>query len=476
MPFLRKYFPIILAFLFALVLASEFAVAAIPAPLDLRSAPSICGCLLSLSKAHPTLVTKMQGEGVDLACTLAGIRDVPEPLKQAALERSTEPLSLFGIEYVMADSWQVAGVDVTPQINNLPSVPLKNIRTDVHAISDRKQLLAYFTMAPFLYSAEGEPTCAQIDDGCKEQLRETLSRLSVLDLRDRLGFNRFDRAFRGELNPALVEVAVGVESHPSGLVPQIFQSFRNNFIQKGVGRFVPEQSKLQSVFLEELHPLVGLYRSYFAADSQTKRSSLFVLLDSVRSFKINSIEGGQVRTLGHLLIVEVNLAKERVPFLIGINGVLVSEDIVPSVMQLVSARYRTSHVLVPNYDIHARLTDQNSVRNVLGAVPSTPVQIDLGNGWQEIRKILQAKDPVLEHENALFASIESVNLVDVTSAFPVNTKRLFSPAREYLVPSPYRGEVRPNEVASSIRSILYLQIKKAFPEFSDEEIGRLLGI
>jgi hypothetical protein len=467
---------IIFAWLCALPYVSERALAAIPARLDLRSAADVCGVLLSLSNVHPSLVGRMISENIEVAHTLAGIKEVPVALRQAALARSPDFTSLTGIEYVLADSWQLPGMDIAPMVDKLPSIALEDILTDAHNIREKKELLAYFTLGPFLYDEKGLPNCAQIDDACKDRLKKTLALLSVLELRDRLGFNRFERSFRGELNPTLMKIAEAVQSHSSGLARQTFQSFRNHFIQRGINEFVPDRAKLQSLFIEEMHPLVALYRSFFAADSQTKRSSLFVLLDSVRAFKINSIEGGQIRPLGHLLVVEIELSNEKIPFLIGINGVLVTEEVVPSVMQLLSVRYGRNQVLVPDYSTYDRLTDQDSVRNAFQKVASIPIRIELGSGWREIRKILQARDPVTEHENALFADIASANLIDTSQAFPIDTRRLLTPPREYSVPSPYQRDIQPTDVDRAVRSVLFQQIRKAFPEFDEDEIKQLLRL
>jgi len=471
----KKHF-LICAWLCTLFCSPERTLAAIPARVDFDSASNICGLLLSLSKVHPSLVGKMKTENIEIATTLAGIRNIPDSLRRTALARPTEFVSLTGFELVLADSWQLPGVDIGPQIAKLPLIALTDIRTDVHAVRQRKELLSYFTLAPFLYDEKGIPNCTQIDDSCKGQLRKTLDGLSVLELRDRLGFNRFERSFRGELNPTLIKIAEGVKTHPSGLAREVFQAFRNHFIQRGINEFIPGKAKVQSLFLEEMHPLVALYRSFFAADSQTKRSSLFVLLDSVRAFKIMTIDGGHIRPLGHILVVEIELDQEKLPFLIGINGVLITEEVVPPIMQLLSTRYGRNQVLIPDYTTHERLTDQDAVRNAFRKVTSTPVQIELGSGWREIRKILQVSDPVREHENALFADITSARLIDVSQAFPINTRRLLTPAREYSVPSPYYGEVQPDDIDISVRSVLFEQIQKAFPEFDTEEIKLLLGI
>ncbi len=218
---------------------------------------------------------------------------------------------------------------------------LKSLKDDLTDLSSRKDLdlSHYLKLVPFIYNGDGTPVFETIDVA---SLHDNIRNATVVDM---------ETKYKDLFKIHQTGIILGVNNQN---VQGKYNQIKNKFLQselfvKAISPFstVTGQNIQKQLFtLEEIPPLVAVFRSGFGTDCSSRTIPNYVLIKGVKTYIIRKNNKSDVS--GYVLVAPAKLGVRTLPYVVTINGNFTDVD-AREIIYTIGNIWNSEEVLVPNF-------------------------------------------------------------------------------------------------------------------------------
>ncbi len=223
-----------------------------------------------------------------------------------------------------------------------------------------------------------------------------------------------------------------------GEIEKISNNTQNQFIPKTV---IPatrlhsvSRKNLKSRFLrlEDVPPIYTPLRGAVAKDCSMVTVPFYGLLKSTRLFWVfNDVETEQ-SPIGYVFLIEIRVKGKTVPYIVTINGPMVSTTQCHAIFKLIANLYETETAFVANWKSTQYLVNYAPIRESLSLSKTSKIDIDLPSGWMLMN---DERSSMNCYSDSAVSSGVAINIDDIPGklvSFTVSdSKREYPPLSHY---------------------------------------------
>lgn len=256
-----------------------------------------------------------------------------------------------------------------------PYLRLTSLNEDLQRLGDPRLLLE---VSALLYNEDGQAISGQSTSPFSTAI-ESMAGLSPGALE-----TLFSDLFKNHLKPTLTSF------RNSRLAEEVERSFINQTVLAALIRVETGTTKLSQIYLEEVPKTVALLRGGIGFDCSMMSVPFYVLLDSVHVYWIRKSKNPKDSPRGYLLLAEILLGDEIVPYVITVNGeTLSAQDGRAAILAAVS-KYKTGKLLVHSAAA-TNVVNRDDMESALFQKENRgqPVTVQMPDGWDHIDRVTQ---------------------------------------------------------------------------------------
>jgi len=250
-----------------------------------------------------------------------------------------------------------------------PNLQLTEIDKDLQSVSDKRLLLE---VAPLLYDEHGVALKKSSTQPFQDADNE-LDALSAGTLE-----TIFGDLFKNHLRPKLT-------SQNGKLAAEVERNFIAKTVRPALAKTDTGDSKSSNVFLEEIPKSIALLRGVIGFDCSMMSVPFYPLLDKVHVHWIRKGKNPKESPRGYILIADIKLNGESIPYVITINGETLSAQDGRAALLAAVAKYKTKKVLVHSAGATGVVNRQDMEEALFQTSERGElVDVEMPEGWKQI--------------------------------------------------------------------------------------------
>ncbi len=228
----------------------------------------------------------------------------------------------------------------------------------------------------------------------------------------------------------------------------------HRYVRDVINQFIPrevipatllygeEKTKVREreLVLEEIPPLYTPLRGALAGDCSMVSVPYFGILKNTRVFWVVRSASERARPGGYLFLAEIEREdRSLIPYIITINGPLISKVDCYAIFLLVGEMYPGNELLVADVKNVHYLVNSYQVEDAMGSLGGKRVKVELPRGWEEISRW---RVNSIDYENFYSAGRISEPKLTVPENLPIYNVRISPPERGNFYPHTSPGDIK----------------------------------
>ncbi len=228
----------------------------------------------------------------------------------------------------------------------------------------------------------------------------------------------------------------------------------HRYVRNVINQFIPrevipatllygeEKTKVREreLVLEEIPPLYTPLRGALAGDCSMVSVPYFGILQNTRVFWVMRSASERARPGGYLFLAEIRREEgSLIPYIITINGPLISKADCYAIFLLVGEMYPGNELLVADVKNVHYLVNSYQIEDAMGSLGGKRVKVELPRGWETISRW---EVNSIDYENFYSAGRISEPKLTVPQSLPIYNVRISPPERGNFYPSISPGDIK----------------------------------
>ena len=175
---------------------------------------------------------------------------------------------------------------------------------------------------------------------------------------------------------------------------------------------------LKELYLEEVPPLVALFRAEWTGDCSRTSVPTYVLSPAVKVYYIRKFDDFETRPVGYVLVLNVKLNGKTLPYVLTTNGNLSAAEVRGLTLSLAKL-YSADEIIVPNFKINHWMANTDNMRFGMTSFSTTPAVVEIPESFRKISELrrqysLQNSEVIIHKDYYAPDSISQAKLVKLS--------------------------------------------------------------
>ena len=351
--------------------------------------------LMSIVERHPNFVNANLNFNRNVVETFSHI-----PIVLNRLNSSAVSLEVVAPQILAAQFYSQKMTYDQVAINSFRNLRLHDLQSlSLLSSGDLKQQLRYlkgnkanlkslFRVLPFLFDSSGKPRFTSGDQAALNAISETIKASGP-----RSWENFYFDFLTGHIDKIIEETS---REKGMGEIYQLYQSFKNQFVQKDVKQVINPVLEnqdgpiaLRTISIESLPAEVAVARGCFGGDCSILSVPFYPLLKGVKVHFIRKSKDLKTPPDGYVLSVAVQIEThsglKKIPYILTVNGVTLSKTDVQVVAELVrnsDPEFANSKLMAfPDFTKNSHLVNWHEEKQALTHQSAKKMKVQLPDGW-----------------------------------------------------------------------------------------------
>jgi hypothetical protein len=197
---------------------------------------------------------------------------------------------------------------------------------------------------------------------------------------------------------------------------RLFNSHESQFIQRDVQSTltmratVPNQGKIHKASIEEVPPLIALFRSPFGGDCSMATVPYYPLIRGVKVYWIRKNDVFSTQPDGYALVVPVIYEGRTLPYVVTINGPRLGTANVRIALDLIAKDWNVRDIIVTDVERNPLVMNTEAVKKGFAFEGSESVEVALPPAWDRVTQMLNARGAGSYYDGQKLKSARLVHL------------------------------------------------------------------
>ena len=326
--------------------------------------------------------------------TVSGINSIVDQLELSDEDIEIDSNKIFGGTYSSSgdtyiDNTKISSLKETliNSIDKLPEMDMNGIESDIFtlkSIASQSGAKDVLKLIPFLYDSNQDVIFNQIDTDAKEKIKQLIQNIDSSELD-----NFYNDLYETRLKEEVQRVST---LKKQGMLKEAIASHESNFLNKELKPALTlysregQVSELRSISLEKIPKVYSPFRGCVANDCSILSVPYYGLVEDAEVFWIRKSLKTNHMPDGYILIVNVILDGEKIPYVVTVNGTRLTTLDTLQAVKLYLREKKIDKVILPNFSMNKFVVNTNAVRDGLTVKNSKDVEVEFPSAWKEVEQ------------------------------------------------------------------------------------------